>query len=158
MTGTPIQNRLMELWSLFDFVFPGKLGTLPVFQTQFALPIQIGGYANASSVQVPRLLPDLLRRCWGIRIQTSAVLCDQFSRALHAVLCLWYATLPAKVHPAAFTSMQSWSELCVQVTTAYKCAVVLRDLISPYLLRRRKSDVKAQLPEKTEQVWSCASD
>ncbi len=52
MTGTPIQNRLMELWSLFDFVFPGKLGTLPVFQTQFALPIQIGGYANASSVQV----------------------------------------------------------------------------------------------------------
>ena len=39
-----------------------------------------------------------------------------------------------------------------QVTTAYKCAVVLRDLISPYLLRRRKSDVKAQLPEKTEQV------
>ena len=52
MTGTPIQNRLMELWSLFDFVFPGKLGTLPVFQTQFALPIQIGGYSNASSVQV----------------------------------------------------------------------------------------------------------
>jgi SNF2 family DNA or RNA helicase len=39
-----------------------------------------------------------------------------------------------------------------QVSTAYKCAVVLRDLISPYLLRRRKSDVKAQLPEKTEQV------
>ena len=52
MTGTPIQNRLVELWSLFDFVFPGKLGTLPVFQTQFALPIQIGGYSNASSVQV----------------------------------------------------------------------------------------------------------
>lgn len=53
MTGTPVQNRLPELWSLFDFVFPGKLGTLPVFQTQFAVPIQIGGYANASSMQVP---------------------------------------------------------------------------------------------------------
>ncbi len=52
MTGTPVQNRLPELWSLFDFVFPGKLGTLPVFQTQFAVPIQIGGYANASSIQV----------------------------------------------------------------------------------------------------------
>lgn len=52
MTGSPIQNRLTELWSLFDFVFPGKLGTLPVFQTQFALPIQIGGYSNASAVQV----------------------------------------------------------------------------------------------------------
>lgn len=52
MTGSPIQNRLAELWSLFDFVFPGKLGTLPVFQTQFALPIQMGGYSNASAMQV----------------------------------------------------------------------------------------------------------
>jgi hypothetical protein len=40
----------------------------------------------------------------------------------------------------------------LQVTTAYKCAVVLRDLIAPYLLRRRKADVAAQLPTKTEQV------
>lgn len=57
MTGSPIQNRLSELWSLFDFVFPGKLGTLPVFQTQFALPIQIGGYANASAMQVRLKIP-----------------------------------------------------------------------------------------------------
>ncbi len=40
----------------------------------------------------------------------------------------------------------------MQVSTAYKCAVVLRDLISPYLLRRRKADVALQLPKKTEQV------
>ena len=38
------------------------------------------------------------------------------------------------------------------MSSAYKCAVVLRDLISPYLLRRRKVDVDAQLPKKTEQV------
>lgn len=42
----------------------------------------------------------------------------------------------------------------LQVSTAYKCAVVLRDLIAPYLLRRRKADVSAQLPKKTEQVLS----
>lgn len=42
------------------------------------------------------------------------------------------------------------------MTTAYKCAVVLRDLISPYLLRRRKADVNAQLPQKTEQVAAIA--
>ena len=40
----------------------------------------------------------------------------------------------------------------VQVSTAYKCAVVLRDLIAPYLLRRCKADVAQQLPKKTEQV------
>ena len=40
----------------------------------------------------------------------------------------------------------------MQVSTAYKCAVVLRDLIAPYLLRRRKADVASSLPKKTEQV------
>ena len=52
MTGAPIQNKLNELWSLFDFVFPGKLGVLPVFEAEFAVPISVGGYANASPLQV----------------------------------------------------------------------------------------------------------
>jgi DNA excision repair protein ERCC-6 len=39
---------LKELWSLFDFIFPGRLGTLPVFMENFSIPITLGGYANAS--------------------------------------------------------------------------------------------------------------
>jgi DNA excision repair protein ERCC-6 len=38
---------------------------------------------------------------------------------------------------------------------AYKCAVVLRDLITPYLLRRLKKDVNSTLPKKDEQVLFC---
>jgi hypothetical protein len=39
-----------------------------------------------------------------------------------------------------------------QVSTAFRCAITLRDLINPYLLRRKKADVNADLPNRTEQV------
>ncbi len=56
LSGSPVQNNLKELWSLFDFVFPGKLGTLPDFMSHFSVPIVQGGYSNATEVQVRNIV------------------------------------------------------------------------------------------------------
>ncbi|MFQ9510772.1 MAG: SNF2 helicase associated domain-containing protein [Lachnospiraceae bacterium] len=39
LTGTPIENRLSELWSIFDFLMPGFLYTYPQFKSEFEIPI-----------------------------------------------------------------------------------------------------------------------
>ncbi|KAJ2945865.1 hypothetical protein O0L34_g4771 [Tuta absoluta] len=51
ITGSPMQNSLQELWSLFDFMRPGLLGTYNAFMEHFAQPITQGGYANATDLQ-----------------------------------------------------------------------------------------------------------
>lgn len=52
LSGTPMQNSLIELWSLFDFIIPMHLGSLVAFRSQFEVPIKLGGYANANNLQV----------------------------------------------------------------------------------------------------------
>ncbi|CAI7929639.1 unnamed protein product, partial [Closterium sp. NIES-54] len=40
LTGTPIQNNVLELWALFDFLMPGFLGTEKQFQARYGKPLQ----------------------------------------------------------------------------------------------------------------------
>ena len=50
LTGTPIENRLSEFWSIFDFVSPGMLGGLKSFEEQYARPIERGDKETAQKL------------------------------------------------------------------------------------------------------------
>ena len=62
LTGTPLENHLDELWSIFDFLIPGLLGGLQDFRRNFSIPIE--RYRDKQSAQnLARIIqPFVLRR------------------------------------------------------------------------------------------------
>lgn len=61
LTGTPIENRLSELWSIFDFVSPGLLGQLKTFEERIARPIDRGDMDTAQRLRAT-IKPFVMRR------------------------------------------------------------------------------------------------
>ena len=62
LTGTPLENRLTELWSLFDFLMPGFLGSADAFHERFEHPITVQGDASIRDRLRRRIHPFILRR------------------------------------------------------------------------------------------------
>lgn len=62
MTGTPVENRLSELWSIFDFINKGYLGTLHDFQKSYAMPIEKLKEENRAKRLKLAISPFMLRR------------------------------------------------------------------------------------------------
>ncbi|MBE6778676.1 MAG: hypothetical protein E7541_04730 [Ruminococcaceae bacterium] len=62
LTGTPVENRLSELWSIFDFLMPGLLFTYPRFRDRFELPAVRQGDTRALERLGRLCSPFILRR------------------------------------------------------------------------------------------------
>ena len=62
LTGTPLENSVLDLWSIFDFLMPGYLGTAKDFRERYEQPIAKEKNAEAQTRLARRLRPFMLRR------------------------------------------------------------------------------------------------
>ncbi|MBW4444183.1 MAG: DEAD/DEAH box helicase [Plectolyngbya sp. WJT66-NPBG17] len=62
LTGTPVENRLLDLWSIFNFLNPGYLGKEAQFRKSFEIPIQKNNDRTKSATLKQLVEPFILRR------------------------------------------------------------------------------------------------
>jgi SNF2 family DNA or RNA helicase len=62
LTGTPLENSVLDLWSIFDFLMPGYLGTAQDFRERYELPITRDHSSETQARLARRLRPFILRR------------------------------------------------------------------------------------------------
>ena len=62
LTGTPVENRLSELWAIFDFIHKGYLGSFNKFQEKFITPIERDESESHKHTLRMKIRPFLLRR------------------------------------------------------------------------------------------------
>ena len=62
ISGTPVENKLQDLWAVFDFLAPGFLFSKGEFQRRISFPIESRGDKNALDLLLRRTRPFVLRR------------------------------------------------------------------------------------------------
>ena len=92
MTGTPVENRLSELWSIMAVLNPGLLGSAPWFRRRFAVPIEQEGDVEATEALRRITTPFVLRR---LKTDRSIIrdLPDKVETTDHCALTREQATL-----------------------------------------------------------------
>ncbi len=65
LTGTPLENRLSDLWSIFHFVMPGYLGSTEYFKDMYQNPVEKDGDMLSLGILKDKIKPFMLRRLKG---------------------------------------------------------------------------------------------
>jgi SNF2 family DNA or RNA helicase len=92
LTGTPVENRLSELWSILHFLNPGYLGSRQAFRSQFGIPIERYGDEAATTTLRRLTAPFILRR---VKTDPNVIadLPDKFESKVYCTLTAEQATL-----------------------------------------------------------------
>ena len=103
-TGTPIQNNLMDLHSLFSFINPGLLGSAQQFQRNFAAAIEHDGDTGASARLRRLIAPFLLRR---LKTEVLDDLPERTEITLHVEMSTEEATLYEALRQRAVEELEA---------------------------------------------------
>ena len=103
-TGTPIQNNLMDLHSLFTFVNPGLLGSVQQFRSSFGIPVERDGDAAAQARLRRLVAPFLLRR---LKADVLADLPERTEITLHVRLSEEEAALYEAMRQRAIEALEA---------------------------------------------------
>ncbi len=92
LTGTPVENRLLDLWSIFNFLNPGYLGNPTQFRRGFEIPIQKENNQRQAQTLKKLVEPFILRR---VKTDTSIIqdLPDKVEQKLYCNLTKEQASL-----------------------------------------------------------------
>lgn len=108
LTGTPLQNHLGELWSLFDILNPGLLGSAKNYRDRFMVPLETEGDEGARTALKQIIRPFMLRRT---KNQVLSDLPPKTEISLHLELgageAAWYGALQLK----AQEEMSRWKDM-----------------------------------------------
>jgi non-specific serine/threonine protein kinase len=108
LTGTPTENRPMELWSIMDFLMPGYLGSYEFFRANIERPILEGG----TSIDVAQMLnaktrPFILRR---LKADVERELPPKIESVLHVEMTTSqrqiYSQILNEVRPKVFDAIK----------------------------------------------------
>ena len=102
LTGTPIENRLSELWAILDLVTPGLLGTSKNFNQRFAVPIERWHDRDAAT-RLRRLISPFVLRREKSDPDVSVDLPPKTEMTVHCTLTREQATLYEATVEEAFT-------------------------------------------------------
>ena len=109
LTGTPVENRLTELWSIFQFLNPGYLGSQKAFKSNFATPIERYGDQEASTALKKLTAPFILRR---VKTDASIIqdLPDKFENKVYCTMTPEQVTLYEAAVREAMEAVESADE------------------------------------------------
>lgn len=102
LTGTPVENRLSEMWSIMEFLNTGLLGSQEQFRTRYAIPVERYGMTEVAERLQTVTRPYILRR-----LKTDAAIIDDLPEKIESKQYCTLTTEQASLYQAVVDDMMS---------------------------------------------------